>query len=240
MNQNSNSSLKSVSGLVLSNSTVGDERQVIRSDQRGGGSVQRYPLKFEFIVEIDVIEMQERQYAGIGFRPLEVNSNVRACQVRGKQSRSQTPGPLIEVSQHDFRSTQLFVVQYRLVHKLSALMPSLDERGAEMNVNNVQAATIRSDVCAEAASLFAAANADVVVHRFEQRQAAQDDISVDRPAVNASSADRVVHSHAIRYEAGLIFLTQASWMAQHFLKRNDVGIDLAQDLHDSRGTHATI
>jgi hypothetical protein len=49
--------------------------------------VQRELFEFERGVEVDVIEMDERQRAGIGARPLQVRAHVRAPQVLCEQAR---------------------------------------------------------------------------------------------------------------------------------------------------------
>jgi hypothetical protein len=58
--------------------------------------------------------------------------------------------------------------------------------------------------------------------------------------VNSSPTHCVRHPHAFGDKARLVLFASPASNAHHFLKRNDVGVDLAQHFDYTRGSHSTV
>jgi hypothetical protein len=200
-----------------------------------------HPRHVERVFKVNMIEMQKRQHAGISFRPRQMSANIRASEMRAEQSRCQPARPLVEVSEHNSRARQPAVVQYRLINQLAPLMAALKESGSQMDVEDVQQSVCGDfDICAKASSLLAPAHADVIAAGFAQRKTAQHHVAIYAAFKHPRPADRMSHAQLLGYESRLIVFGRGVGYAQDFLKRDDVGIDFAQDFRDALRPHSAI
>lgn len=177
---------------------------------------------------VDVVEVQNREEAWIGAPPLEIAADVHAPQLSAQQDRGQTAHPLVEVAQHDFGTADVAVAD-DLGQALS-LIPSLENGGAEVDVVDVQSMSVDVDIGPLQAARLARLPGQIVFDVMEDRQSAQHDVA---ELVFAQSASRCHDPTHPQRRADLFDVATAArpW-TDHFLQRDDVGVDGAQDRSD--------
>jgi hypothetical protein len=110
-----------------------------------------------------------------------------------------------------------------------------------VHVEDVQhSLPVKLDVTAQAAALFPAAHAYVVVLRSAQRETAEQHVAVGPAFEHSRAADIVIKLQTFGDISRLVMLGRVVWNAQDFLQGYYIGVYLAQDLYYSFRSHATI
>src|SRR5262245_61934384 len=103
-----------------------------------------------------------------------------------------------------------------------------------MHIIDVQLfSAVQIDVHAQASALLAPAYADIVISRFSHRESAEHGVPVGSAAQLAVLSQSEFQSQLARDEMRLIVSVLGAVYPQYFLKRDDVRIDLTQDLDNS-------
>lgn len=207
---------------------------MIGSYKGGTTSVKRQRLQVKHFIEINVIEMQEGQNAGIGAGAAEMGADVGALKMRFEESRYKALGPLVEIAEDDACSRELTVGKDSEVDELSSLMAAFEERGAQVDVEDMQdAAVLEADVGLQAAAAFAAACRNIVVLRIVNRITGKKDIAVSAPFVATILPYFGMVAEFLGHIAGLLMLATFALEADDFLQRDNISVQLAQDLRDA-------
>ena len=85
---------------------------------------------------IDVVEMQERQNAGIGSLAPQMYAQIDRLQLLLEHGGGQALTPFVEVAEHDLRRVNPAIVHDR--GKPLRLVAALAERRAEMHIEQMQ------------------------------------------------------------------------------------------------------
>lgn len=217
----------------MTDSEIGDDWQVIRSDESRSAAVEFGLHQFQSFVEVDVIQMQERQNAGISALSPEVKANVCALEVFFQQARSHTARPFVEISKQDSRAYVVAVFQHVFVQQLFSLMPPFDERRSQVDVVNVQRLfAVQVNVYAQASALFSTCDADVVVARGDYWEAAQDYVAVSAALQLPVFSQPEIQAKLAGDEMRLVVLVFLALNAMNFLHGYDVGVNFAQYFND--------
>src|SRR6476646_10052548 len=107
-------------------------------------AVQLDAANLDVTLVIDVVEVKDGEDAGIGPPPLEMFVDVDALKERVERARRQAPHPLVEVSKNDLGALYAFVVDE--AGKTGCLIATLEHRGAEMHVIDVQCVYAKIEV----------------------------------------------------------------------------------------------
>src|SRR5262245_45420282 len=182
--------------------------------------------------------MHDGQHAGIGARTLQVKSNVPALKMLVQQPRRQTASPFVEIAEHDARPRPPGVTEDGLADQFARLMPALNEGGSEVHVINMQPSLFRplfrhADIHAQTSALFAPGHADIVILKFQQREAAEHEVAVNSLPQLTVMSHAIVKAQFARDVMRLIGLAVAPLYAEDFLQRDDVGLNLLQHAYDS-------
>jgi hypothetical protein len=214
---------------------------MIGSHKGGTTPVKRQRFQVKSCIEINVIEMQEGQNAGIGAGAAEMGADVSALKVRFEEARCKAPGPLVEIAEDDACYRELTVGKDSEVDELSSLKAAFEERGAQVNVEDMQdAAVLEVDVGLQAAAAFAAARRNIVVLRIVNRITGKKDIAVSPAFMAAILPHFSMVPEFLGYIAGLLMLAAFALDANDFLQRDDVSVQFTQDLRDAIGADAPI
>ena len=125
-----------------------------------------------------------------------------------------------------------------MVREPLRLMPALEERGAEMDVVEVQRAALGGDVDALHAALFTGLPREIVLDVLGDRQPAQDRVA---ELVAAQLARRRHHPPHPEQRPELLRMAPVVRSgADDFLQRDDVGVDRAEDRGDPLRARAAV
>ena len=91
-----------------------------------------------------MIEVQDREDAGIRAPSLQVLAQVDALQPFAQHRRGESLHPLVEVAEDDLRHADAAIVQDR--REAAGLVAPFEERGAEVHVVQVQRVVAERDV----------------------------------------------------------------------------------------------
>src|SRR5262245_58023077 len=127
-----------------------------------------------------------------------------------------------------------------LVDEFASLFALFKKSGSEMNVEYVQRRVIEPDVGAQTAAALTASRTDVVVLITLDWKTSEDDIPVAATLVPPILPKRKVKSQLLGHETCLVFFARSPFETDNFLKGHDIGMQLAQDLHDSLRPHESI
>ena len=215
---------------------IGDDRQMVRGDESRRTSVECATNETKVVVKVDVVEMHKRQNARIGPRPAEVESQISAIEMLGKQPRSEPPGPFIEITEQQARTNVATIDENILGQQLTGLAATLEEGSSKVDIVDVErlpAAQI--DIDPQAATLLATCDADIVIAGKSDRVTTDDDIAVGRAAELTVLPQPKVHTELSCDEVGLVVLVLAALNADNLLQCDQIGVELAQDRDDSVG-----
>ena len=121
-----------------------------------------------------------------------------------------------------------------------ALVPPLDERGAQVDVEHVHEVLGPDQyVRVEGPAPLVSHHADVVVLHDAQREAAQDDVAVGRALELAVLAQRPVQAERLADVVGLVALALAL-AADDLLQGRDVRVHLAEHVDDTVRPQAAV
>lgn len=102
-----------------------------------------------------------------------------------------------------------------------------------MNIEHVHGRCSKPDIGAQTTTGFAPRRRNIVVAIDVDRRPAQNDVAVATAFQPPVFAKNEIETEFIRNEPCLVFDRIGVFDAQNFLERDDVGIDLLQDLDDS-------
>jgi hypothetical protein len=85
---------------------------------------------------IDVIEVEQREEAGIGAAVAQMRPEIDAVELLREDIGRQRAGPFVEIAEHDLRAGDPAVVDD--VCQPHRLIAALEQRGAQMHVVEVQ------------------------------------------------------------------------------------------------------
>src|SRR5436190_3836129 len=143
----------SASLKVLSDSNVRDQRQMIGRDQREPRPRQLDADDVHPAGIVNVIEVEQREETGIGSPPFQVVAQVNALQPSAEQLRRRAAHPLVEVAKHNLRAPDMAVRDD--VRQPLGLIAPLEDRGAKVDVVDVQRVAPDRDVRSLQTSLLA-------------------------------------------------------------------------------------
>src|SRR5436190_3386172 len=216
---------------------VRDQRQVVGRDERQPRPRELDADDGDGAVVIDVIQMQDGEDAGIRPAAPQVVRQVDAVQLFGQDQRRLPAHPLVEVAEDQFRTGDVSIRDNG--GEPFGLVRPLQNRGAEMNVVDVQrAAALEGDVDALYAPWLARFPRQIVFEVLRDRKAAQHRVA----ELVAPQLARRRHdpAHAER-GAELLGVPAAAWTgADDFLQRHDIGVDRAQDTRDALGPRPSV
>ena len=220
---------------------IGDDREMVRGDQRRRAAVKPSLAEPQVFVVVDVVKMNEGEDAGIGPAPSQMEPQIGALKVAGEQFGGQSACPLIEVPEQNTGPTMSAVTEDLLIEQTTRLVPPLKVGGPKVNIVEVEwKHPVEIDIDAQAPALFAASDADVVIVRKHQRVTAEHDIAIGGPVQSAILAKAEVKAQGSREEVGLIPLIFLSLVTDDLLQANQVGVDLSEDTGDPLRSNTTI
>lgn len=121
------------------------------------------------------------------------------------------------------------------------LLAALQIAGAEMNIEDVNQFSRRDfQITANTAALFPAGRRKVIRFHISDGKAADQHISVSSTAQLAGFSNVISIAHGLGKVLGLILLFAASSETDHFLQRDYVGIQFAQDLRNPEWANTSI
>ncbi len=208
---------------------LSDERQVIRRHQRQPRSRQLHLHHLDVSLVVDVIQVQDGEHARIRPPAAEVCPQINALQPGRQHLRGEPAHPFIEVPEHDFRGAHTPVVQDRA--EPPGLMAPFENRGSQVHVVQVQDVVADGDVHPLAAARFARAPRQVVLGVMADRQPAHDHVAEQAAAQLACRRHDPPHAEQRAQFLGMTGRRMTG--PDHFLQRDDVGIDAADDLCDA-------
>jgi len=208
---------------------VGDERQMVRRDEREPRARELDADDLHPPRVVDVVEVQQREESGIGAPSLQVIAQVDAVQFFAEQRRRQPLHPFIEIAEDDLRSADVAIRGDR--GEPVRLVAALENRGAEVHVVDVERAAAGIDVDALHAARLARLPREIVLDVLDDWKTAEDGVA---EMVSAQlPGGRHDPSHAER-GADLFRMTAAARPgADDFLQRNDVRVDAPQYVCDA-------
>jgi hypothetical protein len=220
---------------------VGYQRQVIGGDERCPASMKITIFHGEGGVKIDVIEMEQRQDAGICARTPQASLNIHTLKLGVKQACGKTPCPFVEVSQYNPGPLELAAVQNIRSQQHPGLLTSFEIRSPQVHVKDMQQSAARQlQVYSNTATPFPAIRADVVVAGGAQGISAEYQVPVGTAIQPAGNSHMRPHSQRTGDKSGLIFLRIMAARTYNLLQRDDVGVDLPQHLHNALGAYPAI
>jgi hypothetical protein len=198
-------------------------------------------FKNQVSIKVNVIQVHEWKNSRIGARSPEVPPDVGAFKMRGHEARNKAASPLVEVSEHDAGSLQLIVRQNIGRDQLPALCATLKQRGTEVNVEDMKhLRIIQTDIDPQTPTSFTTLDRYVVVASQVDRKSAHDNVAVRGSAQSTVLTERTVESQFFGNKPYLIGFGRRSFPAPDFLKRDDIGIELAQDFDDTGGPDSPV
>src|SRR5262245_3488611 len=117
-------------------------------------------------------------------------------------------------------------------------MPPLEISCSHVDVVNVQNSFGSLDVCANAATLLARSPGNIHVSRFQYWPAREYCVSVRTASVVARTTKRRIHIKFLGDGFNLSLMGIADCV--DFLKRNNVGLQVGEYVHNSLEAHAAI
>src|SRR4051812_5975936 len=123
---------------LLLETELGDQRQMVRCNERRAAAMDAEGFQRQRPVVVEVVEMEQRQNAGIGAGIARVCPRLDGLKLGAHQARSKTARPLVKVAKHDAGAGVLGAFQYSICEQLARLLTTLYEAGAEMHIEDVQ------------------------------------------------------------------------------------------------------
>ena len=132
------------------------------------------------------------------------------------------------------------MVHNLLLEQPAGLLSMLPEGSSEVDIEHMQFTAAYMDVGAQASARLTAGFGDVVIPFDLNRKTAEYDIAVASATDSAILAKRSVKAQIVGNITELVFMEFAAFEAQYFLQRNNVCVDLLQNVDDSVRTHQSI
>src|SRR5579884_2241308 len=157
---------------------------MVRGDQGLAGAVKFQPVEAQAVVEIDVVEAQQRQQARECPLTLKTRMRTEVVEVRCEHPRGVPRDPFIEVTQHDAGARQFRAVQNALTDHASGLFTAFEISRAQMDIEQVKdLPVLEPHVGAKDAPRFTAARRDVVIPPVDDRESRKEKVAVCRAVV---------------------------------------------------------
>src|SRR5206468_10006905 len=112
-----------------------------------------------------------RKESGICPPPPQIVSQVDAVQLFGQHRRGESAHPLVEIPHHQLRAGEVAIEDDR--RQPLRLMTTLQDRGAEVYIVDMERVTVESDVGALQASRLARLPGEIVLDVMRDRKAAE-------------------------------------------------------------------
>lgn len=213
---------------------------MIRSHERKSASMQSEAFHLHRMIEVNMIEVQKGNHSGIRLRAAQMKPYVGAAKMRRQHPRHESASPFVEISEHYARAVKLSAQEYFRSDQPPRLMSAFEEGRAEMHIEYVKSVIVYFDIGAKATARLASPNAQVIVESPMHGEASEQDVSV-RTAVEFSGlARKTIHLKFFGYESRLILLARPAVKADDFLKRDDIGVEFAQNFDYARGAHFSV
>jgi hypothetical protein len=216
------------SRLSPRDSEVRNQRQMIGSSQRQARPKKQRLLDPELVVEVDVVEIQQRDQGRISPRARHVVSEVGQVKLRRQRSCDQAVGPLVEIAQHDSGSRNIHGPEEVLIDQAHRLCAAFAVSRAEMDVEDMEETLTEQDIGSQYASPLPPTDAEINMTDPLKIPAAQSDISVHSSTMFPRLAYGVAIPEAIRQITGLMVFNGRPVPADNFLKSNNIGFDRRQ------------
>src|SRR6476660_7519734 len=100
---------------------------MVRRYQGGTASIEVEILELQSLIKVDVIEMKDRQNAGVGSRSLQVIANIGMLQMRLQRSRNNASHPFIEIAQDNACALDFTMVDDLFFKQAARLLPMLKQ-----------------------------------------------------------------------------------------------------------------
>jgi hypothetical protein len=191
--------------------------------------------QFKIFVEIDMVEVKNRQDAGKRPRPSEVRFRIDVLKFGFEKFGRQTFRPFVEITRDDAFAGEFGMFENMRGEQFMNLPAALEKRRAEMNVEKLQGfvTAAERDFGQKTAARLVFVNADVEILRMFDRQSAQNRVAV-KPAFDAPVfAEKKVHAQFVGDKFGLMVAFVRIFMTQNFLQSDHVRVDFPQNLGDS-------
>lgn len=120
-------------------------------------------------------------------------------------------------------------------------MTALKVRGAEVHIVNMQHPVLSQfQIGAQATTWLPVPMAQIIVLCRDKAQLTENHIAISTSIDFPVFAQPAIEPQLVPNKAGLIVLWRLSFNGQHFVQRDDVGVQLTQDLCDPSRTHAPV
>ena len=209
---------------------------MIRCDERQPRPRQLDPHNLDPAGVVDVIEVEHRKQARVGSPTPEVVPQVDAVQLFGQQRGRQTSHPFVEVAQHQFGPRDMAVEDDG--RQALCLMPPLENCGAEVDVVHMQCVTVERDVRPLQPPRLARLPRQIVLEVMRDRVAAEHGIPELMPTELACRRHDPSHAESGADLLGVADATRPC--ADHFLQRDDVGLDRVEHRRDAMGPRPAV
>src|SRR5262245_36050345 len=93
-------------GLLSRYSKLSHEGKMIGGNQGHAAAVKKELLQSQIAIKVHMIQMHQRQHAGIGPPAVQMELNVNAYEFLLQHSRNQATRPFVEIAQHQARMLQ--------------------------------------------------------------------------------------------------------------------------------------
>lgn len=209
----------------------GDDRQMIRGDERRFAFMEKGVREAKILIEINMVEVKNGQDAGKGARCAEVRFGVDGLEFRFEKFGRQTFRPFVEIARDDAFAGKFRVFENVRVKQLVNLPAALEKRCAEMNVEKLEvfAFAAERDLGQKTAARFAFPDADVEILRMAHGQTAQNRVAVNAALNFAVLAEKEIRAEFFRQKFGLMLAFVRIRMTQNFLQSDHVGVDFPQN-----------
>jgi hypothetical protein len=213
---------------------LGHDRQVIRGAERRPAFVQKRVREPEIPVEINMIEMKDRQDAGKGPRRAEMRFSVDRMKPGFEKFGRQAARPFVKIARDDAFSGEFRVFEKMRGEQLVNLPAALEKRRPEMDVEKLQSfvRAAERDLGQKTAARLVFVDADVEILRMPDRQPAQNGVAVQAAPDLPVFAQIKIHAQFFGDKFGLMVAFVGVFMTENFLQCDHVGIDLPQNLRD--------
>src|SRR5262245_33581713 len=111
---------------------------MVGGDQRGSTLVKPQFFEAKNRVEVDVIEMEDRQDARICSRAPQMLPDIRLLQMLFHRPRHCTRKPFIKVTEDDTRAVKLMMIDDACVEQAACLAAMFEECRPQMNIKDVK------------------------------------------------------------------------------------------------------
>ena len=156
-----------------SNLELGDDRKMIRGKHSRPAFMHKSAVKGEFFIEINMIEMQQRQNGGKSASGAEMRFRFDGLKIRLEKPGREPSRPFIEIASDDAVPDVFAMIENVRGEQFVHLFAPLEKRRAEVNIKKLQrSCLVEHDLGSQTSARLAFLNADVEILRRFDRQAA--------------------------------------------------------------------